>query len=108
MVPKERRLPRRAQVSSSSRAHRTLVRFLHSKLQNEPEAREIAQEAYVRLLELGARGRVDFCARISSGSPPTSPSIAFAAATSAAHPAMPTSKDLVDDAAGREARLAAG
>jgi len=40
--------------------NRTLVRFLQSKLQNEQEAREIAQEAYVRLLELGRTGAVGF------------------------------------------------
>jgi len=37
-----------------------LVRFLQAKLQNEQEAREIAQEAYVRLLELGRTGAVGF------------------------------------------------
>ncbi len=48
-------------VSELFREHnRTLVRFLQSKLQNEQEAREIAQEAYVRLLELGRTGAVGF------------------------------------------------
>lgn len=48
-------------VSDLFREHnRTLVRFLQSKLQNEQEAREIAQEAYVRLLELGRTGAVGF------------------------------------------------
>lgn len=40
--------------------NRTLVRLLQSKLQNEQEARETAQEAYVRLLELGRTGAVSF------------------------------------------------
>jgi RNA polymerase sigma factor (sigma-70 family) len=40
--------------------NRTLVRFLQSKLQNPQEAREIAQEAYVRLLELERTGAVGF------------------------------------------------
>lgn len=48
-------------VSNLFREHnRTLVRFLESKLQNTHEAREIAQEAYVRLLELGRTGAVGF------------------------------------------------
>ncbi|MGD9599281.1 MAG: sigma-70 family RNA polymerase sigma factor [Steroidobacteraceae bacterium] len=48
-------------VSELFRQHnRTLVRFLQSRLQNEQEAREIAQEAYVRLLELGRTGAVGF------------------------------------------------
>ena len=48
-------------VSQLFREHnRTLVRLLHAKLQNEQEARETAQEAYVRLLELGRTGAVSF------------------------------------------------
>ena len=48
-------------VSELFREHnRTLVRFLESKLQDTQEAREIAQEAYVRLLELGRTGAVSF------------------------------------------------
>ena len=48
-------------VSELFKEHnRTLVRFLQSRLQNEHEAREIAQEAYVRLLELGRTGAVGF------------------------------------------------
>jgi len=52
---------RAAAVSDLFREHnRTLVRFLDAKLQNEQEAREMAQEAYVRLLELGRTGAVGF------------------------------------------------
>lgn len=48
-------------VSELFRNHnRMLIRFLQSKLQNEQEAREIAQEAYVRLLELDRTGAVGF------------------------------------------------
>ena len=48
-------------VSELFRQHnQTLVRFLDARLQNEQEAREIAQEAYVRLLELGRTGAVGF------------------------------------------------
>lgn len=48
-------------VSDLFREHnRTLVRFLEARLQNEQEARETAQEAYVRLLELGRTGAVSF------------------------------------------------
>jgi RNA polymerase sigma-70 factor (ECF subfamily) len=48
-------------VSALFRDHnRTLIRFLQSKLQNEQEAREVAQEAYVRLLELDRTGAVGF------------------------------------------------
>jgi DNA-directed RNA polymerase specialized sigma24 family protein len=43
---------RAVQVTELFRGHnRTLVRFLQAKLQDPQEAREIAQEAYVRLLE---------------------------------------------------------
>jgi RNA polymerase sigma-70 factor (ECF subfamily) len=52
---------RAALVTELFRNHnRTLVRFLQSKLQNQHEAREIAQEAYVRLLELERTGAVGF------------------------------------------------
>jgi RNA polymerase sigma factor (sigma-70 family) len=52
---------RAALVSELFRNHnRMLVRFLQSKLQNPQEAREIAQEAYVRLLELERTGAVGF------------------------------------------------
>ncbi len=37
-----------------------LVRFLRMKLRNEAEAREVAQEAYVRLLQLRHTGAVGF------------------------------------------------
>jgi RNA polymerase sigma-70 factor (ECF subfamily) len=37
-----------------------LVRFLRVKLRNEAEAREVAQEAYVRLLQLRNTGTVSF------------------------------------------------
>jgi RNA polymerase sigma factor (sigma-70 family) len=61
-VPKtESNGERAALVSELFRNHnRTLVRFLQSKLQNPQEAREIAQEAYVRLLELERTGAVGF------------------------------------------------
>lgn len=52
---------RAALVSELFRNHnRMLVRFLQSRLQNPQEAREIAQEAYVRLLELERTGAVGF------------------------------------------------
>ena len=35
-----------------SEHNRTLVRFINARLRNEQEAREIAQEAYVRMLQL--------------------------------------------------------
>jgi RNA polymerase sigma factor (sigma-70 family) len=40
--------------------NRTLVRFLHARLQDEGEARDIAQEAYVRMLELDNPGAIGF------------------------------------------------
>jgi len=40
--------------------NRALVSFLRSKLHNEAEAREVAQEAYVRLLQLESPGVVSF------------------------------------------------
>jgi RNA polymerase sigma factor (sigma-70 family) len=40
-------------LSSLFREHnRTLVRFINARLRNEQEAREIAQEAYVKMLQL--------------------------------------------------------
>lgn len=54
-------LARAQAVSALFREHnRTLVRFLEARLQNTQEAREIAQEAYVRLLELERTGAVGF------------------------------------------------
>ncbi len=48
-------------VSELFREHNEiLIRLLAAKLQNEHEAREVAQEAYVRLLELGRTGAVSF------------------------------------------------
>jgi RNA polymerase sigma factor (sigma-70 family) len=48
-------------VSDLFRQHnQTLIRFLAARLHNEQEAREVAQEAYVRLLELGRTGAVSF------------------------------------------------
>lgn len=48
-------------VAGLFREHnQTLVRFLDARLHNEQEARELAQEAYVRLLELGRTGAVGF------------------------------------------------
>jgi RNA polymerase sigma-70 factor (ECF subfamily) len=59
-----------AQADSRSRAeavtelfrdhNQILVRSLQAKLQNEQEAREVAQESYVRLLELGRTGAISF------------------------------------------------
>jgi RNA polymerase sigma factor (sigma-70 family) len=40
--------------------NRTLVSFLSARLGNEPEAKEVAQEAYVRLLQLHEPGAVSF------------------------------------------------
>ena len=42
------------------RHNRTLVAFLVNRLGNEAEAREVAQEAYVRLLQLHQPGAVSF------------------------------------------------
>jgi RNA polymerase sigma factor (sigma-70 family) len=43
----------RAALSSLFREHnRTLVRFINARLRNEQEANEIAQEAYVKMLQL--------------------------------------------------------
>lgn len=50
-----------AAVSRLFREHnRTLVGFLYARLRNEQEAREIAQEAYVKLLQLDQRGATSF------------------------------------------------
>jgi len=50
-----------AAVSRLFRDHnRTLVGFLYARLRNESEAREIAQEAYVKLLQLDQRGARSF------------------------------------------------
>lgn len=53
---------RRAQVLSRlfEDHNRTLVSFLVSRLGNEAEAKEVAQEAYVRILQLDAPGVVGF------------------------------------------------
>jgi RNA polymerase sigma factor (sigma-70 family) len=57
----DRNHERAVQVTELFRSHnRTLVRFLQAKLQDPQEAREIAQEAYVRLLELERTGAVGF------------------------------------------------
>jgi len=46
-------LTRASALSSLFREHnRTLVRFINARLRNEPEANEIAQEAYVKMLQL--------------------------------------------------------
>ena len=42
------------------RHNRTLVSFLVNRLGNEAEAKEVAQEAYVRLLQLDEPGAVNF------------------------------------------------
>lgn len=48
-------------ISRLFREHnRMLVRFLHSRLRNEQEAREIAQESYVKILQLEAPGGLSF------------------------------------------------
>jgi RNA polymerase sigma factor (sigma-70 family) len=50
-----------AAVSRLFRDHnRTLIGFLYARLRNEYEAREIAQEAYVKLLQLDQRGATSF------------------------------------------------
>ena len=48
-------------VGNLFREHnQTLVRFLNSRLGSEQEAKEIAQEAYVKLLQLERRGAISF------------------------------------------------
>jgi DNA-directed RNA polymerase specialized sigma24 family protein len=67
---------RAVQVTELFRSHnRTLVRFLQAKLQDPQEAREIAQEAYVRL------GRSAFCERTCSRLRPISLSTVYVVAT---------------------------
>jgi len=40
--------------------NRVLVRYLTARLQSEQEAKEVAQEAYVRLLQMATPGSADF------------------------------------------------
>src|SRR5690349_24237416 len=40
--------------------NQTLVRFLNARLGSEQEAKEVAQEAYVKLLQLERRGAISF------------------------------------------------
>jgi RNA polymerase sigma factor (sigma-70 family) len=40
--------------------NRALISFLHARLHNEAEARDVAQEAYVKLLELDNLGAISF------------------------------------------------
>src|SRR5688500_651099 len=48
-------------VGNLFREHnQTLVRFLNARLGSEQEAKEIAQEAYVKLLQLERRGAISF------------------------------------------------
>jgi len=50
-----------AKVAALFREHnRVLVSFLRARLQSEQDAREIAQEAYVKLLQLDRPGAVSF------------------------------------------------
>lgn len=50
-----------ANVAALFREHNcTLVGFLKARLQSEQDAREVAQEAYVKLLQLGQPGAVSF------------------------------------------------
>lgn len=52
---------RRNEVGGLFREHnQTLVRFLRARLGSEQEAREVAQEAYVKLLQLERIGAVSF------------------------------------------------
>jgi RNA polymerase sigma factor (sigma-70 family) len=52
---------RRADVSKLFREHnRLLVRYLEARLQSHQEAKDVAQEAYVRLLTLERTGAVGF------------------------------------------------
>jgi RNA polymerase sigma factor (sigma-70 family) len=52
---------RLAVVKSLFKEHnRTLVSFLHARLHCEQEARDVAQEAYVRLLQLDSHGAISF------------------------------------------------
>ena len=50
-----------AEVAALFREHnRTLINFLLARLKSEADAREVAQEAYVRLLQLDQPGSVSF------------------------------------------------
>jgi DNA-directed RNA polymerase specialized sigma24 family protein len=50
-----------ARVAELFREHNcTLVSFLKARLQSEQDAREVAQEAYVRLLQIDRPGAVSF------------------------------------------------
>ena len=52
---------RRDEIGGLFRQHnQTLVRFLRARLGSEQEAREVAQEAYVKLLQLERIGAVSF------------------------------------------------
>lgn len=54
-----------AEVAALFREHnRTLVNFLLARLKSEHDAREVAQEAYVRLLQLDRPGGVSFLRRV--------------------------------------------
>jgi RNA polymerase sigma factor (sigma-70 family) len=53
--------PRSAAIKQLFDEHnRTLIGFLHARLRSEAEARDVAQEAYVRLLELDSLNAVSF------------------------------------------------
>jgi RNA polymerase sigma factor (sigma-70 family) len=53
--------PRTALIEKLFRDHNaSLVRFLSARLTSEQEAREVAQEAYVRLLQLDQPGAIGF------------------------------------------------
>jgi RNA polymerase sigma factor (sigma-70 family) len=53
--------PRSALIKQLFDEHnRTLIGFLHARLRSEAEARDVAQEAYVRLLELDNLNAVSF------------------------------------------------
>jgi DNA-directed RNA polymerase specialized sigma24 family protein len=52
---------RSAHIERLFREHnQSLVRFLNARLASEHEAREVAQEAYVRLLQLDKPGAIGF------------------------------------------------
>jgi RNA polymerase sigma-70 factor (ECF subfamily) len=58
---KEEGEPRSAVIKQLFEQHnRTLIGFLHARLRSEAEARDVAQEAYVRLLELDNLSAVGF------------------------------------------------
>jgi RNA polymerase sigma-70 factor (ECF subfamily) len=53
--------PHAANVAALFREHnRTLIGFLKARLKSEQDAREVAQEAYVKLLQLDSPGAVSF------------------------------------------------